>query len=283
MAGLVEEPFPQADETRAERVLAGDLVVYRRVPAMMDLVDLARACIEDAFAGHPPPTAHLELRPGDYLDRCAAMRRAWRRDPRVRAHWAEAFEQVGVRTDRLYYDWFTLRAVPPRQGTGVEGKLQLPPHRDSWGSNVYQQMNWWAPVAPISAAGTLAVYPDFWSRATVNTSATWDLAELRRLPASERARYPRLAELRETIDESTAVPVVIDPGDVLCFSAQHLHGSRVPAVGQARFNIEARTVNIDDVRVGRAAPNADGAAPHVAWDWFKRITDGRSLADDLGL
>ena len=76
-----------------------------------------------------------------------------------------------------------------------------------------------------------------------------------------------------------AVPVVLEPGEVVAFSAQHLHRSCRNTTTLARFTLECRTVSAADVAAGRAAPNVDGAAPHVAWDWFKRLTDAVPLRE----
>ncbi|MCP4328475.1 MAG: hypothetical protein GY791_08580 [Alphaproteobacteria bacterium] len=274
--------FPEDDPARAARVFDGALVVYRQVAALAPLLTLARDHVE-AVLGGEPRTAHQRFTVGDYLDKVETLRRNWRSEGRVRALWIDILRAVGADPEQTYYDWFALRAVPPRHHFPANPRLHLPPHRDSWGSNVYQQINWWAPVFPLEAERTLVVYPDYWSRPIANTSARWDLAELRRLPPTDRKAYPRLAALAEPMGDTTPVPIVIDPGDLLCFSAQHLHASRPDAAALTRFNTECRTVNIDDVRAHRAAPNTDGGAPYVAWDWFKRFPDGRSLAADLGL
>ena len=75
------------------------------------------------------------------------------------------------------------------------------------------------------------------------------------------------------------MPVMLEPGDIVAFSAQHLHASQPNTSDVARFNLECRTVSVADVSAGRAAPNTDGTAPHTAWDWFKRLTDRTPLAD----
>ena len=206
-----------------------------------------------------------------------ALRKAWRRDDAVRGAWIEVFRDIGLNLDDACYDWFQIRALPPGDAHQGPNTPRLPPHRDTWGSNVYQQINWWAPVYPITADRALAVYPDHWRRPLPNTSRAWDLAALRRLPPDARKEYPRLPDALET--PANAVPVTLAPGDVLAFSAQHLHASRRHTTPVARFNLECRTVCVADVAAGRAAPNTDGAAPHVAWDWFKRLTDGVPLPD----
>jgi hypothetical protein len=64
----------------------------------------------------------------------------------------------------------------------------------------------------------------------------------------------------------------------LCFSGAHLHASVPNSTAEPRLSVEVRTVSIDDFERRRGAPNVDGAAPRVPIEWFRRITDGTSLA-----
>lgn len=105
------------------------------------------------------------------------------------------------------------------------------------------------PVHALTADNTAAFYPPHWSLPVGNTSAQWDLEEIRSSSA---------------------------PGDLLCFSGAHLHASVPNTSGLTRFSVETRTVNADDVQHGRAAANVDGAAPHVAAGRFRSVTDGGS-------
>jgi hypothetical protein len=144
-------------------------------------------------------------------------------------------------------------------------------HRDTWSSNVDAQTNWWTPVLPITRERTIAVYPAYWSRPLANTSASWDLRRVREMPLVPRPSEP--------VDADSELRIVIEPGDLLCFSGAHLHASVPNTSGATRFSVELRTVTADDVQAGRGAPNLDAEAPRVAWRWFRGITSGGSLAD----
>ena len=267
--------FPHDDASRAALVFAGDLVIYRQVPALQSFVALAAARLRDALDGLDPQRAHKTLAAEDYDQRIGDLRAMWRVDNVVLRAWTDIFHEVGLRLDTACYDWFYIRALPPgRSHLGRHTPL-LPAHRDTWGSNVYQQINWWAPVFPLAPTSTFVVYPDYWDPPVSNTSAAWDLAALRQLPSGQRKDYPKLPDILETPDNS--VPVMLEPGDILAFSAQHLHASQLNTTTEARLNLECRTVCVDDIASQRATPNIDGAAPHIARDWFKRITDGTPL------
>ena len=55
--------------------------------------------------------------------------------------------------------------------------------------------------------------------------------------------------------------MVVEPGDLLCFSGAHLHASVPNTSAEARVSVELRTVNRDDLEEGRGAPDLDGRAP----------------------
>ena len=173
--------------------------------------------------------------------------------------------------DRSYWDWLHLR-IQPHQDFTEAGSLGY--HRDTWSSNIDAQTNWWTPVLPITRERTIALYPAYWSRALANTSASWDLERVREMPLVPRPCEP--------VNADSEVRIVIEPGDLLCFSGAHLHASVPNTSGATRFSVEVRTVAAIDVQAGRGARNVDGEAPCVAWRWFRGITSSASLADLAG-
>ena len=207
------------------------------------------------------------------------LQRQVRTDPRIKALFRAALEHVGVDPARSYWDSIYLRVVPPIE-RGAERQIgRIGFHRDTWSSNVLQQTNWWATIRPLSTERTIAFYPGYWSRPIENTSAEWDLDEIRALRRSGK-RDEDIAivpEPSEPVDTSSELRIVIEPGDLLCFSGAHLHAS-VPNVSErTRVSVELRTVNLDDLAQGRGAPDIDGRAPHVPLEWFRSMEDGSPL------
>jgi hypothetical protein len=209
----------------------------------------------------------------------------------VKDLWRELFGSVGLDAERLARDRLRLRFQPPlaseqSQPKGVM-RTTVPFHRDTWGTNLYAQINWWAPVYPISERRTMALYPALWQRTLRNSSASYDLQALVKLVA-EKGRDSitgemAVPELLESIDPAQAIPVVIEPGSVIVFSSAHAHAGVPNSSDQARFSLETRTLWIPDVRSGRGAPNVDGAARWMAPGFFYRVSDGEPLNEILGL
>lgn len=203
--------------------------------------------------------------------------------PEVGRLFRAALEHVGVDIARAYWDPLYLRYVPPVEG-GTEAGDQVGRigfHRDTWSSNVLEQTNWWTTIRPLSAERTLAFYPHYWSRPIENTSAEWDLGAIReRRRAGEPEVLPIVPEPLEPVDTQSELRVVIDPGDLLCFSGAHLHATVPNVSDRARCSVELRTVSLDDFEHGRGAPDLDGRAPVVPLEWFHSMLDGSALSGE---
>ncbi len=282
---------PVDTETFHQRLYAGEIFLFRDLPAMRSLVAFAQELLVRAFHPHAPPTVHSQLAGEQLAQIFAAAGREFTRSPAVKELWRELFGSVGLDAERLARDRLRLRFQPPlaSEHTRAKGVMRstVPFHRDTWGTNLYAQINWWAPVYPISERRTMALYPALWDRALHNSSATYDLQALVKLVA-EKGRDSitgemAVPELLESIDSAQALPVVIEPGSVIVFSSAHAHAGVPNSSDQARFSLETRTVWIPDVRSGRGAPNVDGAARWMAPGFFYRVSDGEPLNEILGL
>ena len=216
------------------------------------------------------------------LDAIDELRKRFRRHPEMTAFFRAALERVGVDAARSYWDSLYLRVVPPVDAAAERQVGRIGFHRDTWSSNVPQQTNWWTTIYPLASERTLAFYPEYWSRPLANTSADWDLDEIRaRRRAGEREEDLAIVpEPSEPVDTSSELRIVTEPGDLLCFSGAHLHASVPNASEQARVSVEFRTVNLDDLTRGRGAPEIDGEAPHIPLEWFRSMEDGSPLRRD---
>ena len=259
-------------------IFAGTVRTIGPTPAIDRLVAVARAAAEDAFCPHPPEHAEWTLPPPAFQDAARAAVSRFAEDPATRDAWLEIVGALGFAADALYFDRLKLRIQPSQPSHRGRRTSPLPPHRDTWGSNIAAQINWWGPVYPLADERTMWLWPGLFDRPVRNTSADWDLAVLRRLSmAGQAGGYPLLPEAAEMPDRAMGQPVRIEPGQIIAFSAAHLHASADNTSGRTRFSIDTRTVWQSDLAAGRGAPNVDGAAPRVGWDLFQRLTDGAPL------
>lgn len=257
-----------------ERAYQGDLLIFKSVAPLVEFCATTDALIREAFGDLDPLRAQFALDRDDYVARVDALQKRYRAHPEAKRLFCAALEHVGVDPRHNGWDWLYLRVMPHGDTHASRRTQKLGFHRDTWASNVYAQLNWWTPIYPLTSERALAFYPHYWSTPLANTSAAWDLEEVR----ARRGSAPVVPEPSEPVDTTSELVIVPDPGDLLCFSGAHLHASVPNTTGVARFSVEVRTVDVDDAARSRGAPNVDGHAPRIALEWFHRIADDRPLA-----
>jgi len=282
---LTESNYPLNEQPRNQQVFNGQLLVFRQVPAMLELIAYTDQLLRQHLNDRDPISAQRVLTPQQYLQLMGEAQYHFRTSDAPKRLFFAALKQVGVDANLTYWDHFPLRVVPCDSSHDGGLRAGINHHRDTWGSNIQAQVNWWAPVYPITADRTITFYPDYWHRPIANTTATWsfrDYLNKRRHTPKERAvDYPSAPQPSEVVNESGAVQIVIEPGDLLCFSSAHMHASTPNTSDATRFSIEMRTINIDDILANRGAPNIDNAGTPAMYDWFRRISDGAPLSQIL--
>ncbi|EGG98233.1 hypothetical protein imdm_325 [gamma proteobacterium IMCC2047] len=264
----------------------GEVLLFRGVPALFTLIDYADRLLKKHLGDIDPTTVQKHLDETDYLTLMGNAQYEFRTAKQPKTLFFEALRQVGVDPNTTYWDHFPLRAVPCGQSHrgGRCGWVDV--HRDSWGSTIDAQLNWWAPIYPLEPERSMAFYPDYWHQPLANDTATWSIDEYIRqrnlLPNQElKVPYSSVPLPIEPVDDSNVCPVMLEPGDLLCFSSAHLHASMPNTTDRTRFSVEMRTVNINEVLAGNGAPNVDNAGPKPMYQWFRRISDNSSLQSDM--
>ena len=274
-----------------DALYAGEILCWRQSPAVRALVAHTKKRLEAEFGAIAPDLSHKALGHGEQVARYGDIQRRYAASPEVRALWGAVFTRLGFDPAGLFHDRLHLRFQPHQEPGRAYPRTRFTStvafHRDTWGSNFYAQVNWWAPVWPITAGRTMAIYPGLWRRRLANTSRNFDLAAvLERARSGGRTALSAddmIPHLVEELPGARACPVVIAPGDMLLFSGAHAHAGVPNRTGRTRISLETRTLWLPDVRHARCAPNVDGEAPWMAPGWFRRLADGERLSGLLGL
>lgn len=278
------------DAGRRERLYAGDVIIFRQLPGMVRLTAHARNMARQAFGSAGPVEAHRSMQSDAYIETVTALQKRFTNDTRIAGLFRDALVEAGINPDKSYWDWFPMRVQPPNgkhlssvtQGLGV--------HRDTWYGCPAQQNNWWGPIFPLQPDRSLAFYPSYWSRPIGNNTDGWSIDEFRSFRAAARAEGASFEELEASYYRPTATDIPEDdeefrldmaPGDLVCFSAAHLHAGVPNITRHTRFSTEVRMVHIDDIKEGRGAPNQDNASTGTSVADFKRIAGGEPLSKRL--
>lgn len=281
---------PVAPRALHDRLYGGDVLHFTDLPQMRAIVSFTRSFLEDAFRPHAPTDIHHHVTHADLVEIAQARSREYGRSGEVKRLWRALFEAVGLDPEAVARDRLFLRFQPPQPAgdatRAARGVSTVRFHRDTWGTNLYAQVNWWAPVYPITAGRTFAIYPTLWSTPVANTSAEFDIGAA--IPGTRQggraaAAVDPIPHLTEDISRQPAVPIVIDPGTVVTFSSAHAHAGVPNHTGVTRISLETRTLSIEDFLAGKGAPNVDGEARFMSPGLFRRLSDGEKLERILGL
>jgi|SRR5699024_11180565 len=271
----IAESLPE--EERNMRIHAGDILVFRGPPRMSELLELLRShCCR--FLGSDPEQIHSREPAAAIEARLEHLRAELRRDERIGWAWHAVIEALGADTGNTYGDGVVVRGQPPQNAAGGVRTAPLSAHRDTWGSNIAAQTNWWAPLYTTTPERTLVLYPGYFDNPVANDSAGWDFRAMIRAQQTEPAGdYPLLPTVTATPPAHMALPISLCPGDLLCFSGAHLHASAPNMTDRTRLSFETRTVNGADIESGRGAPNVDGNARCTTYQLFRHIENRRPL------
>lgn len=259
----------------------GALIIVKDLTPLSDMVRRARTIVEAAFESDDPVSAEARLTPEQFTKTARSARRQVDNDQEIHRTWTDVLAALGFSPDATYGDRMRLRIVPSRKQAHSASAMPLAAHRDSWGAGIMAQVNWWLPLYPIGPTRTMLVWPGLFRTSVANTSKDWDLDQAIAARKSGRTDVALLPVTATQPIAEEAVPVEIEPGEMLAFSAAHLHGSVTDGSGLTRLGLDTRTLWQDDLVNGRGAPNVDGQTRQVQWGWFKRLSDGTSAADAM--
>ncbi|HVV91885.1 MAG TPA: hypothetical protein VHD15_00560 [Hyphomicrobiales bacterium] len=284
-------PLPCPPDEFHRRLYAGEILRLAGLAPLGEIVAFTRTFLEEELAPHPPTEIHHHLTLAQQVERFAALSGAYARSEEVKRLWRALFDAVGLDPEAIARDRLRLRFQPHRDAAEANlrpaGASTVAFHRDTWGTNLYAQVNWWMPVYPLAAGRTMALFPSLWSRPVRNSSADFDLGRVmaRRKAGGGGAvgADDMIPHLEEEIAAELGIPVLIEPGTAIAFSSAHAHTGVGNQTGVTRISLETRTIAIADVTGGRGAPNLDGRAPWIAPGLFRRVSDGAPLHELLGM
>lgn len=267
-----------------KHVFDGDLLLYSCSPSLAALADHAISLITEALAPNEPEKAQFNLTVEEFVKRIGPLKSRFTNDLRTKELVRGVLLSHCGSLDDLYFDVPRLRVVPHGGYLSSGVSYAYKPHRDTWYSSPGSQLNWWLPVFPVTADRAMSFFPEYWTRPVSNSSGEFDYAEWCRVGRNmaisqikeDTRKHPIPLEEINTLSE---VRIAGTKGDVILFSAAHLHATAKNNSGLTRFSIDFRTINISDLEHGRTAPNVDCGALGSTLGDFLRASDFKPLEE----
>jgi hypothetical protein len=154
-----------------------------------------------------------------------------------------------------------LRAVTDGGHNGPAPYLTYSAHRDTWYANSQSQINWWIPLHDVTQEETFTFFPSYFDQAIANSSGEFSYDDLKersktgKLHGGREVSYPIVTEAGPI--RGGVLSFSCHAGDIILFSAAHLHETRKHSCGATRFSVDFRTVHLGDDAQGIGAPNTD--------------------------
>jgi hypothetical protein len=172
--------------------------------------------------------------------------------------------ELGCDLKKTYFDVPRMRTAFPGDYLKSGIAYAFHPHRDTWYSAPFCQINWWMPIYQISSENCMAIHPRYWSQPIRNGSSEynyhkWNL-ESRQNAAQHVKTDTRIQpKPEEPVELEPQFRLICEPGAVYQFSAAQLHSTVPNTSSLTRYSIDFRTVHLDDVWTRTGAPNVDSA------------------------
>ena len=255
-------------------IFKGKIFVFKKSKIILDLVQEIKKNILIEYNG---PLEKLH-----HLDNCEEISSTLvtnlKKIPEFKKLFKIFLKEINFFHENSYWDQFRVRVAPAQNKFSYREASRINSHRDTWGTNIHQQINWWAPISSISETNTMIFYPDYFSKSVKNSTSTWDLDTYLEHRKRGDFSYPSAPQLLEDLPQDASVlSVNIKPGEILCFSGCHLHSSSKEKSDNTRFSYEIRTICQDDLDNRREAPNSDC---DLKWQFpkiFRNINDNSPL------
>jgi hypothetical protein len=168
-------------------------------------------------------------------------------------------DESGFETNEVRFDPLRLRISYDGGYRKEINRRSNSVHRDTWYANSQSQINFWMPLHQVSASDAFSFYVDRFDLATPNTSEHFDYDLWMKTTGWQSNKvlssYPTSEEDPEALGKKLSFSA--EAGQLLIFSASHLHQTNPNDSGLARYSVDFRVVHQADLASGLGAPNVD--------------------------
>jgi hypothetical protein len=285
MTILISAQSNITDDERRRRLYDGEVFNLPPRDSVRAFGDFAWELIVDAFGDLDPTRAFEHLPVEEYVAILGPLKTGFTHHPRAKELLTAALVDLGCDPEKTYFDVPKLRIVTPASYLTAGLGYNYKPHRDTWYSAPQCQVNWWAPIRGLTRESSMAFHPDYWARASENSSKAFDAYEWNRSGRRDAAQFvtsdPRPHPHLLGTGPGAEVRLLGDPGSVLVFSGAQLHSTVPNTSGGTRFSVDFRTVNIDDLVAHAGPENVDSESTGTTLRDFLRMGTYEGLPAEL--
>jgi hypothetical protein len=266
------------DDARRKELYKGSLFVQSPSPYALKLCQLAKEMIEEAFHPLDPLTLHETVPVERCVEKLAVLKPQFIHHAKSKEYIQGMLAEAGCDLQKTYFDVPRLRTAFPGDYLKSGIAYAFHPHRDTWYSAPFCQINWWMPVYPLTSENCMAFHPYYWDHPVKNGSRTYNYQKWN-MESRENAAQHIKTDTRvqpkpeEPVQMEPQLRLVCEVGGPFLFSSAQLHSTVPNTSPHIRYSIDFRTVHLDDVLNRVGAANIDSACTGTTMYDYLRGTD----------
>lgn len=269
---------PMHDDMRRKELYRGSVFVRSPLKSSLKLCRLAQELIVEALHPLDPLTVHLELPAEQCAEILSVLKPKFIHHPESKRCIQELLSEAGCDLEKTYFDVPRMRTAFPGDYLKSGIAYAFHPHRDTWYSAPYSQINWWMPVYELNSENCMALHPHYFERPIRNGSSQYNYQrwnEQSRFNAAKHVKTDTRVQPRaeEPIELDPQIRLLCPVGGAYLFSAAHLHSTVPNSSSVTRYSVDFRIVHIDDVLGEVGAPNVDSACTGTTMGDYLRGSD----------
>jgi hypothetical protein len=273
------------DGERRKELYQGAIFVQSPSRNALRLCRLAQEMIEEAFRPLDPMKIHEQMPAEKCAEILATLKPKFIHHPLSKKYIQGMLTEVGCDLSQTYFDVPRMRTAFPGDYLKSGIAYAFHPHRDTWYSAPFCQVNWWMPIYELNAENCMAIHPHYFSRALKNGSRDynyhkWNLES--RQNAAQHVKTDTRVQPRpeEPLELDPQIRLLCPVGGAYLFSAANLHSTVPNTSNVPRYSIDFRTVHLADVLGKMGAPNFDSECTGTTMGDYLRGTDFSHLPED---
>jgi hypothetical protein len=274
------------DETRRQQLYNGQIHVFSPRKSAVELCDFARRMCVEAFAPHDPQKAQFDLPVERFAAILAELKPKFIHHPTSKQLIQNLLNEVACDPAKTYFDVPRLRTSTSDDYLTSGISYAFHPHRDTWYSAPFCQINWWMPVFEIVPENIMAFHPRYFTQPVRNSSRIYNYQEWNKTSRESAAKHIKSdtrvqPKPEEPMELDPQIRIAMPVAGMMLFSGAQMHSTVPNNSGRTRFSIDFRTVHIDDARDRRGAANIDSECTGTTMGDYLRGTDLAHVPDDV--
>jgi hypothetical protein len=276
------------DDRRRQLLYEGQLFVFSPRASCTAFRDFARELLQQAFAPLDPRKAQHSIPVEEYVRILAELKPRFIHHPDSKKCIQAILTEFDCDLEKTYFDVPRLRSATSRGYLTSGIAYAFHPHRDTWYSAPFCQINWWIPVFEIEPENAMAFHPYYWTHPVLNDSDTYNYYEWNRESRKTAAQHVKTdtrkqPHAQEQMQLDPDLRLICEPGGAIIFSGAQMHSTVPNTSNYTRFSIDFRTVHLGDVTAKRGAPNIDSACTGTTLRDYLRVTDLSRIPEEICL